>query len=280
LQEFDITLKTLLQLQLQQGALSTLTGLAVQEWLSTDLPEIRARHVDLLGRSLDGSLVHVELQSSNDPDMALRMAEYAFDIHRAYGSFPVQLVLYVGRDRLRMKSAVTGPGFHFQCRIVDIRDLDPEPLLASPLIEDNILAMLTRPGENLTTIRTILRRIEERPPAVRNTALNQIVFLSGLRQCTGIIEREISHMPILMSLMDHELLGPVLRRGREQGLQEGREEGRLEGERRILVKQLTSRFGTLPDTYHSKLVSLDLDALDRISTRILDARTLEDVFSA
>jgi hypothetical protein len=35
-------------------------------------------------------------------------------------------------------------------------------------------------------------------------------------------------MPILDDIMDHDLLGPAIRQGREAGREEGREEGRRE----------------------------------------------------
>ena len=130
--EYDITLKSLLQRQLQSGVLSSLTGLTVREWISSELPEVQTRRVDLLGRTPDERLVHVELQSHNDLLMALRMAEYALAIYRRYGQFPTQLVLYVGQRPMRMKDTIGGPDCSFRCGMTDIRDLESGPLLASP----------------------------------------------------------------------------------------------------------------------------------------------------
>jgi len=48
----------------------------------------------------DGRLLHIELQSSNDKSMAFRMAEYALAIMRRYGQYPVQLLIYVGNQKL------------------------------------------------------------------------------------------------------------------------------------------------------------------------------------
>jgi len=58
-----------------------------------ELPEIRDLRVDLLGETAENGLVHIELQSANDSDMALRMAEYSIAIRRRFGRNPAQLIL-------------------------------------------------------------------------------------------------------------------------------------------------------------------------------------------
>jgi hypothetical protein len=56
--------------------------------------------LDLLGETVDGGLVHVELQSGNDATMPLRMAEYSLGIFRLFGRFPRQIVLtWANRSR-------------------------------------------------------------------------------------------------------------------------------------------------------------------------------------
>ena len=109
-------------------------------WKNTELPEVRNPRVDLLGETAGGRLVHVELQSTNDPDMALRMAEYAWAIYRRFRCFPEQIVLYVGEAPVRMKCEMQGGSVSVRYRLVDIRELDSEPLLASDRVEDNVIA--------------------------------------------------------------------------------------------------------------------------------------------
>jgi hypothetical protein len=88
MQEYDVALKLLLQ-----GSAS-LTAAA--KWLDVELPKVQNLQLDLLGETVDGGLVHVELQSGNDAAMPLRMAEYCLGIFRLFGRFPRQVVLYVG----------------------------------------------------------------------------------------------------------------------------------------------------------------------------------------
>lgn len=72
--EYDVALKLLLK---GTGNLITreLSGATVQKWINVELP-VQNTRVDLLGETGDGSLTQIELQSSNDPGMPLRMAEY------------------------------------------------------------------------------------------------------------------------------------------------------------------------------------------------------------
>jgi hypothetical protein len=97
-----------------------------------------------VGKTEEGRLVHIELQSTNDANMALRMAEYSLAICRRFGRIPFQMVLYVGEPSLTMKTRLQGPHLSFECRIADIRELNGESWLASDRIEDNIIASAGR----------------------------------------------------------------------------------------------------------------------------------------
>ena len=90
--------------------------------------------------------------------MALRMLEYATAIYRQFGRFPEQIVLYVGRLPLRMKNRMAAPQLLFRCKVADIRALDGERLIAGTRVEDNVIAVLARLGNECEAVRRILRR--------------------------------------------------------------------------------------------------------------------------
>src|SRR5437899_2064330 len=75
MQEYDVALKLLLQ-QSAELTIRELTGTTIARWLDVELPKVQNLRLDLLGEAVDGSLVHLELQSSNDRTMPGRMAEY------------------------------------------------------------------------------------------------------------------------------------------------------------------------------------------------------------
>jgi hypothetical protein len=88
-------------------------------------------------------------------------------------------------------------------------------------------------------------------------------------------------MPILDDIMDHDVLGPVLRQGREEGREEGRKEGLKEGEEaaRIIIRRLLEqRFGIVPAWVAPRLASLSAPDLVRLSDRIPEASDIKDLF--
>jgi hypothetical protein len=156
--EYDVALKNILT-RPGSSVLEQITGASSLKWLNVEAPNVSNRRVDLLGELPDGNLVHIELQSRNEKDFPMRMAEYLFGIGLRYGRLPRQVVLYVGEAPLRMKDCVEAPGVSVQFHLVDIRDLDGERLLASNHVGDNVLAVLTRLSEQPKVVRRILDRI-------------------------------------------------------------------------------------------------------------------------
>lgn len=67
-------------------------------------------------------------------------------------------------------------------------------------------------------------------------------------------------------------------RGKQEGLQKGRQEGQQEGEARLLLRLLTRRFGELPADTVTRIQRADLPQLEAWSDRVLDARSLAEVF--
>jgi hypothetical protein len=61
---------------------------------------------------------------------------------------------------------------------------------------------------------------------------------------------------------------------------QGREEGRTLGRTDLLARQLTRRFGTLPDAARTRLTSASIDELDAIGERLLTAKNLEEALGS
>ena len=75
-----------------------------------------------------------------------------------------------------------------------------------------------------------------------------------------------------------EKLGYLGEKERLEGRQEGRQEGRLEGERRVLQRQLTRRFGELPDWVAERLETASAEQLEAWADDILTAGSPEELF--
>ena len=65
-----------------------------------------------------------------------------------------------------------------------------------------------------------------------------------------------------------------------QGHQKGHQEGRQEGEAAILLRQLVRRFGPLGAATIERVQTASSAQLEQWADNILDARTLDEVFSS
>jgi hypothetical protein len=264
MQEYDVTLKQLLR---GPAALTMreLAGTAVGKWLDAELPRVQNLRLDLLGETVDGGLVHVELQSGNDPAMPIRMAEYCLGIFRLYGRFPRQVVLYVGEPKLSMTGELRGPDVKFQYRVIDIRTLNGDRLLESEAVGDNIIAILAGLRDDKGAVRKIMGRIAGLAAAEREKALAQLFILAGLRHLGTTVEQESRNMPIETSILEHDVLGPVFLKGRQ------------EGELTLFRRLIESRFGALPRWADEKLATLSTSDIEGLVGRVLDAKSVEEL---
>jgi predicted transposase YdaD len=287
--EYDVALKRILT-RPGSALLYALTGASELRWLNVELPKVNNLRVDLLGARPDGELVHLEFQSRNRKDLLFRMGEYRFAIARRYGRLPKQIVLYVGEKPLRMKSSIKDEDTTYRFHLVDIRDLDGETLLASKKPGDNVVALLTRLGDQPGIMRQIERRISRRSIAEREEAQAELSILAGLRKPSSEINREARNMPITEDIMKNEIVAPFIRRKVEQGRAEGRAEGRAagqaeglaaglaEGQRTVLLSQMEKRFGRVPPAVRKRLARLNSEELTATSLRLLDAQRIDDLF--
>ena len=63
-----------------------------------------------------------------------------------------------------------------------------------------------------------------------------------------------------------------------EGHLEGRMEGQVEGEATLLMRLLERRFGPLSTALKQRIASTDAETLLTYGDRVLDAKTLDDVF--
>jgi hypothetical protein len=176
--------------------------------------------------------------------MAVRMLDYAIAIQRAFGRYPRQFVLYVGQAPLRMVGELDTPELSFRCRIMDIREPDGEPLLESaPRHRDDGIDNSGGSEESRTC------------------------YKKGDRECANP-DRHHGARPA----------GPYHEVGSGHWLG-GRTGRRTNGsERTLLLNMIAKRFGSVPVWTVQRLESLDAPELE-LGLRLLDARTLEDLFA-
>ncbi len=263
--EYDVAIK--LTFQQVDCLVRELTGTTVKRWLNIELPEVRNTRVDLLGETPAGDLVHIELQSTNDTDMAQRMDEYYLRVFRQLKKFPHQVLLYIGEEPLRMPAELKAPAMSFSYRLIDIRELDGGRLLESPHIGDNIIAILARLSDPQAAVHRVLKRIGSLAPGERQTALKRLGILAGLRKpLYELIKQEVKRMPITLDFREHPAVVEEYQRGVQQG------------ELSMIRRLLQTRFGALPEWADERLKTLTAAELEDLGVRVLNAESIEALF--
>ena len=241
--KIDITLRELLQ-SIPEKFIKILTGKRGIRLYDTSLPEVKERRVDLLVELEDGKLFHLEVQTGNDKNMAYRMLEYFTLLKKQYEEKEiVQMVLYVGEEKLRMEDKIELNNLKYSYILKDIREIDCEELLASDNIEDKILSLLCEVKDEERYVRNLIREILMEEEERRKDIILKVLTLSRLRK--RLNERigkllEEGDMPITIDLeKDPYYLRGIEKgkiEGRIEGIKEGIEKGIEEGIREAIIK--------------------------------------------
>ncbi len=133
------------------------------EIIDKEFTRIESRDSDILYKNGD-EVVHIEIQNNNHPQMHLRMHRYYSDILFLYEEYRVrQYMLYIGKEKCRMKSQIKRDKIDYSYDIIDIRDIPCESFLYSDDSSAIVLAMLCdfEGKDKQMVVNTILKRLRE-----------------------------------------------------------------------------------------------------------------------
>jgi hypothetical protein len=111
------------------------------------------------------------------------------------------------------------------------------------------------------------------PRATIQDLQKQLVLLSSLRRLDGVVAEEVDKMPLdlFMLVSESEFFHGYMEKQVAAA--------KVEGEATILIKQLTKRFGVLPPGVEERLNAAGTSQLEEWSLRLMDATSLDQVFS-
>ena len=229
---------------------------------------------DLVARTEDGSLRQVEFQTYNEAGFGVRMLEYCAYLVRTYGEHVVQTVLYLGRDPMRLETEFQSPTTTHRIDIVNLRELDAEPLMASEDWVDNALAILAK-GDKTKAIEVAVAGMRKMRPEDQSWATGTLMILSGILKLEEAVKDSLKESDVI-NVMENKVLGPLILKELEKGRNEGMQQGMQQGLQGMLSELLTDKFGPLPAWATSRLQSASNEELHAWAKRVLHSASLED----
>lgn len=244
------------------------------EWLDVQQPIVSNRLGDSLARTSDGGLVHIEFQSRNDPDMPFRMLDYYVGYRRIYGEGVRQVLVYIGPQPLRMAAEFVDEHTRHSFRVVNVRDLDGEQLLATGDWGDSVLAILTTVDRE-KVIQAVLTHLQRLDGQDQQDAKATFVLISGIMGLADEVSRRLDFQ--MINVMENEVIGPMILKALAEARQEAREEARRESVASMLCLLLEERFGPLVPATRKIVESADEATLQRWIKRFVTAPSLTAV---
>jgi predicted transposase/invertase (TIGR01784 family) len=252
--------------------------------LPKDFPDDKGSFLDVHVLLDDGSRVDVEMQCSQHPTFRGRALYYWSQL------FSVQLEAGEGYERLAAVVSILFLDYRefAFARYHEVFRLLGEQTGAhfSPLLEIHTIELPKLPAQTggdplarwgrffASTDRDELRRLAEEDPMIQKAEKKLVELSADERLRQELLERkrrEVAH---------RLMLGGAYQAGREEGLAEGEAKGRLVGERLLLQKQLTLKFGPLPEGVAQLIERAGEAELNLWAERVLAAATLLEVFAS
>ena len=272
----DITIRDIFE-EIPHRLSKILAPAPIKELLPTNFPSTELR-VDFLARLEDESVLHIEFQSFNDPNMPFRMLRYYLAIWERYPSSPIkQLLVYVGNRKLRMKSRLRLRNLSFSYEMLDIRQIDCRVLLESPDPMDRLLACLCKVEDEAYLIEKLIKTMESMNEEERKDYLLKALTLTELRPNLRIkLTEEVKHMPIVVRPEDVRLPKKKLRKdilyrlGLEEGEVIGIEKGLLRSAQDMLIAIIEGKLGYVPEEIANRIREIrDVEFLKSLAKKLV-----------
>ena len=255
------------------------------------------KFVDLLARvtGVDAAqrllYVHVEVQTQRDEDFAWRMFTYHHRLLDRWGRGVASFAVLADDSPSWRPSEyrVDVLGCRHVMSFPTAKLLDHEHRLAELKREANPFALVT--AAHLTALRTrrdVGRRFAAKRERVRllyaqgwerQRVIDLFAIIDWMLQLPKPLEQQVwQDIETIEGKADMKYVTSVERLAIERGREKWMAEGKAEGKAETLSRQLTRRFGPLPEWVAPRLQSATADQLDLWADRVLDAPTLLGVF--
>ena len=234
-------------------------------------------------------MIHTEIQGTSEEPFAKRMYVYNYRTFDRYDRPVVSLaVLSDTRRDWRPNQygyQLWGCRVGIEFPVVKLRDyrkrwseLEQSDNPFAIVVMAHLQTQATRrnPEARLNEKLRIVRRLYERGYS-RQDILNLFRFIDWVLVLPAGLE---ARFQVELAQFEAERNMPYVTSVERMGIEKGIQQGLQQGEATLLRRQLTRRFGPLPEWVEQRLTQADQADLERGADRVLDAPTLADVLTA
>ena len=259
----------------------------------------RLVEVATVASGLQWVYIHIEVQGQRDKAFAERLFTYNYRLYDRYHR-PVATLAVLADEQARWRPVHFGYDL-FGCRhyleFPVVKLLDYREKLEGLLADPNPFALVTaahlltqqtrRDPEARYAAKWRLARLLYERGWDKQRVIDLYMVIDWLLHLPDLLERRLW---TLITALEREKKMPYvssaerfgiekgLQKGIKKGLAHGARMGRQEGEAALLYRQLTRRFGPLPDWVEDRLRRASIEELETWGDRVLDATKLADVF--
>ena len=170
-------------------------------------------------------LLHLEFQTTNDPDMPYRMLRYWLFLKETYHKPVRQCLFYIGKEPLKMLNKILDPQVSYAYELIDFKNIDCDTFFNLKGPKAIVISILCDyKGKDATIfIREILQRIKNtvKEATLRGKYIKQIEVLSRLRGLQDKFCEEVDNMSFTFDIEGDYRYRQGLEKGMEKGLIEG-----------------------------------------------------------
>jgi hypothetical protein len=244
----------------------------------------RLVQVTTLTSAIEWVYIHIEVQSQVDSDFAERLFTYNYRLYDRYHR-PVATLAVLADESLNWRPegfSYNLFGSQMSLQFASVKILDYAPQLEELLQNANPFALVT--AAHLLTQRT-RKNVKARYRAKwqlakllyeRDWGKQQIIDLFAVIDWLITLPPELEkQLWTSISELERNMKMPYVTSVERIGIEKGRQEEGVFFLRRLLVK----KFGDLPESFETRLTEASIADLELWGDRILEARTLTDIFN-
>ncbi|MGC8869401.1 MAG: hypothetical protein ACP5P7_07070, partial [Sulfurihydrogenibium sp.] len=248
-----------------------ISGFEPKSIISTEYQDFQLKP-DFVVELINGDILHIEFQRTNDPMMVYRMLGYYYMLKTRFKDRKIiQVVLYIGDKPMSMANQLNEDGISYSFKIIDTRDIPCESLVNSDNISDLILASICDIKNPVSYFEKLYERLITLSERER---IRYLKLLTNLLRGRKLLKQalEVEKMKILLT-KEEILEDPLYKMGEEKGIQKA-----IQIEIQAILDILSLKFSNedLSDISEKLKKIENLETLDYLRNKAKTVSSLEE----